>query len=271
MTTSGSTVLVTGAARGIGAEVATHLAGVGHRVAAVDLRGCDETVRRITASGGTALGWTCDVRSEPEVRAVVTAAETELGPLQGLAAVHGVWVTATVPELTLEVWQEVLDVNLTGSFVVCKAVADALLAGSRPGALICVSSNSAQLAWAGGAHYSASKAGLLGMVRGFAFELGRHGIRVNAVCPGTVLSPSTRDWLADPEVARVQDDATALGRIGRPRDVATAIEFLLDMERASWITGETLVVDGGYGIHGVGAGPEQMGLIDTSTGAPPQV
>lgn len=244
--------LVTGAARGIGAATAERLGRGGLAIAALDLREAGETVAAVKRHGVRATAYRCDLRSWDEVASAVERVERELGEIDVVASVAGVWEYVPFLELTPESWHRVLDVNLEGTFNVCRLAAGPMAARNR-GAIVCISSNAAGLAWQGGAHYSASKAGILGLVKGMALELGPRGIRVNAVCPGTVLTPATEAELADPQAEEVQRRACPVGRIGRPEDIAEAVAFLADPERASWITGEALLVDGGFGTHGEGA------------------
>lgn len=245
--------IVTGAARGIGAEVAMTLASAGYRVAAVDIRESDTTVASIVASGGIAQSWPCDIRSWDKVHDVVQSIESTWGAVDALAAVAGVWRPVRFANLTLADWKSVVDVNLQGTFTMCHAATDAMRRSGRGGAVVVISSNAAVLGFEGGVHYSASKAGLLGLVTGMAFELGVDKIRVNAISPGTIATQASEIELVDADIHARQVGATTLGRLGRPSDIASAVQFLLDPNAASWITGITLTVDGGYGSHGEGA------------------
>ena len=241
--------LVAGCAIGIGAGVARQLAREGYTVAAMDVRAPDETVAAISGEGGSARGYVCDVRDWDGVGAVVQQVEDEQGALTAAVAVAGVWETVPFLELTPETWHRVVDINLEGAFVVSRRAAEPM-ARRGAGAIVCISSNAAYMAWQGGVHYSASKAGIVGMVRAMAFELGPRGVRANAICPGTVWSGATDEVLRDPEVMAAQSRAHVIGRVGQPLDIAHAVAFLLDPVRAAWITGEAMLVDGGFGTHG---------------------
>jgi 3-oxoacyl-[acyl-carrier protein] reductase len=244
--------LVTGAAQGIGAAVAERLAEDGYRVAGLDVRPLENTIRTIEAAGGRCIGFECDVRSWARIASVVDQVEAGEGPITVVASVAGVYQPVSFLDLDSDGWSRVVDVNLTGTFNLCRLAARPM-ATRRKGVIVCIASNAAFLAWQGGAHYSASKAGVVGLVKGMALELGPHGIRVNAICPGTVRSPATEAELSDPDRERNQIRACPLGRVGLPSDIADAVAFLADERRASWITGESLLVDGGFGTHGEGA------------------
>jgi NAD(P)-dependent dehydrogenase (short-subunit alcohol dehydrogenase family) len=246
------TALVTGAARGIGAAVAGRLSKDGLAIAVVDVNECDATVESIRAAGGSAEQYRCDVRDFEAVGSAVAAIEARQGPISVVASVAGIWEGVPFLELDPDSWHRLLDVNLTGSFHVCRHAAAAMVSHGG-GSIVCVASNAAYLAWYGGAHYTASKAGLVGLVKAMAFELGPRGIRVNAVAPGTVRTPASEVDLADPDVEAIQVAACPIGRIGVPADIAEAVAYLADADRAAWVTGTTLLVDGGFGTHGEGA------------------
>ncbi len=245
--------LVTGGARGIGGAIAVRLAADGFDVAVADVRDVGATVAAIESRGRRALPLACDVRDDAAVQAAVAATEEHLGPLTAAVQVAGVWETVPFLDLDPAAWRRVLDVNLDGTFHVCRHAARAM-APRRGGAIVCISSNAAGLVWAGGVHYTVSKAGVVGLVKGMAYELGPLGIRVNAVCPGTIETPATAAELADPATRERQAASVPLGRIGRPGDVAEAVAFLVDPVRSAFISGEALYVDGAYGTHGDDAG-----------------
>ena len=174
--------LVTGARQGMGAEIAGRLVRDGYAIAALDVLPCDDVVGEIEGAGGSIAAYRADVRSWQEVAVAVDAVEAEQGPIEALASVAGVWEPAFL-ELTPESWHRILDVNLEGSFNVCRLVTERM-AARRRGSVVCIASNAAYLAWQGGAHYSASKAGLVGLVKGMALELGPLGYASMRSRPG---------------------------------------------------------------------------------------
>lgn len=244
--------LVTGAGRGMGAEIAFALSSDGFAIAAADIRDGGSTADEIVASGGTARAYRCDVRDWDAVASVVGDVERDLGPLR--ACVQVVGVTSPVPFLEMgpATWRKVMDVNLDGTFNVCRLAAERI-AINGGGAVVAISSTAARFTWENAAHYSVSKAAIEQLVRSMAFELGRRGVRVNAVAPGTIRTPSTAGELDSPGSEASEAAACPLGRIGEPMDVAQAVRFLCDESRSMWVTGHSLVVDGGYSTHGQGA------------------
>jgi NAD(P)-dependent dehydrogenase (short-subunit alcohol dehydrogenase family) len=243
--------LVTGAARGMGAAVARRLAAPDVSIAALDLQSCAATVEAIGSLGCKAREYRCDVRDWAGLARTVERIELEQGPVRTVASIAGVWEAVPFLELEPDSWSRVVDVNLTGSFQVCRLAASRM-AERRSGSIVCIASNAAYLAWSGGAHYSASKAGLVALVKAMALELGPHGIRVNAVCPGTVRTPANSEELDLEGVEESEAAACPVGRIGDVNDIAEAVAFLADDERSAWVTGTSLLVDGGYGTHGAG-------------------
>jgi len=244
----------------MGAAIASRLSLDGFAIAALDINSSRSTVTALNDSGAHAVEYRCDVRDWDNVLRVVEKIEEHQGPISVLASVAGVWDGIPFLELNLDSWHRVVDVNLTGTFCVARVVA-ARMASRQTGSIGCVPPNAAYMAWQGGAHYSASKAGLLGLMKGMALELGPYGIRVNAVCPGTVRTPANENELDLPGVEAVQAAACPLGRIGGVGDIAEAVAFLADDAKAAWITGTSLLVDGGYGTHGEGA---EFGAVSTS-------
>jgi NAD(P)-dependent dehydrogenase (short-subunit alcohol dehydrogenase family) len=234
----GRRALVTGGARGIGRAVVERLGSEGARVAVVDL---DEAVR------DGALGLVADVADEAELARAFGAAVEALGGLDVVvanAAVQLIGSDDRADRLELEPWQRTVDVNLTGAFLTVKHGARALLT-TGGGAIVCVGSPAGHYGIAPGLDaYSASKAGVFGLVRVAAIDYAADGIRVNGVFPGITETPMNRWWMDDPD-ARAQTAASIpLGRPAQPEEIASVIAFLASDE-ASYVTGAVWTVDGG--------------------------
>ena len=192
----------------------------------------------------------------------MAAVERDQGPLHAAVQVAGVYRNVHFLDLDPDAWRLVLDVNLDGSFNVCRLAA-APMAARGAGSIVCISSTASWLVWDESAHYTVSKAAIDGLVKGAAYELGPSGVRVNSVAPGTVRTPATAAELALPGVEESEASASPLGRVGETSDIAEAVAFLCDPVRAAWVTGHTLVVDGGYSTHGQGASFGRN--VDTTT------
>jgi len=241
----GKGVLVAGASRGIGEAAAHRFLEEGCRVfiCARGAAGVEETVRRLRALGeidGTA----CDVGNPEDVERLVEAAERFLGGIDVLANNAGVAWQEPFLEITLEHWDQVLDINLRGMFLVAQKVAARMVARGRGGAIVNMSSTNAFEGEAGYTHYNASKGAIVMLTRTMATELGAHGIRVNALCPGKIATPLQGEAEDREYTARYERERIPLGRSGTPEEVAAAYAFLASDE-ATFITGEMLVVDGG--------------------------
>jgi NAD(P)-dependent dehydrogenase (short-subunit alcohol dehydrogenase family) len=259
--TSDRVALVTGASRGMGAHVARRLGEDGFSVALADVRDCEEAARPVRDLGREARAFTCDIADWEAVGELVESVEAELGPLAAAVQVAGIYRIVPFLEMDPRSWRELMDVNLDGTFNVVRHAAAAMAPRGR-GSIVVISSTASWLAWDDSTHYTTSKAAIVGLMRGAAYELGRHGVRVNAVAPGTIRTPGTAQELAMPGVEASEARACPLGRVGETADVAEAVAFLCDARRSAWITGHQLVVDGGYSTHGEASGFGQH--VDTT-------
>ncbi len=243
----GRIALVTGGSRGIGAAICDELAAAGAVVAVNYARNADAAAavcERIAAAGGTAHAVQGDIGSAAGAGALVEHVESEIGPIAALVNNAGITRDDLIMRLSEESWREVIDTNLGGAFFTCRAVARPMMK-RRAGAIVNMSSIVGVRGNAGQTNYAASKAGLLGLTKSLAKELGSRGIRVNAIAPGYIATELTD---ALPEAARDAIlGATPLGRLGEPEDVARAVRFLVS-DAAAFVTGDVLAVDGGLGI-----------------------
>jgi 3-oxoacyl-[acyl-carrier protein] reductase len=236
----GRTAVVTGAGRGIGLAIARRLIADGWMVA-----GCDMLEDELSAAAGI-LGdqfrpYPLDVTDEKAVNASCERILADLGAPFGLVNNAGITRDSLLMRMDLESWEKVLRVNLTGAFLVTKAVSKAMMR-QKQGSIVNISSVVALTGSAGQANYSASKAGLLGFTRSLAREFASRNIRVNAVAPGFIETEMTRVLPA--EVREGYASRIPLARMGLPEDVADAVSFLLG-DASSYVTGVVLPVDGG--------------------------
>ncbi len=240
--------VVTGAGSGIGRAVALRLAREGALVAALDVAADNlaDTVDAITAKGGTAIGYTCDVTSEPSVSETVASAVDALGPPTVVCNVAGIGGFFNTVEMPLEQWEKILAVNLTGPFLVCRATLPHLL--EHRGSIVNVASNTALMGQSYSAAYCASKAGLLMFSKALAAEYLSLGVRVNVVAPGGVDTPLIGAFEL-PEGADTKELAKMMTPMGfsTPAEVAASVAFLASDE-SSYTTGAVLSVDGGLTI-----------------------
>lgn len=267
----GKVALVTGAARGQGRAHAVTLAREGADVVAVDIdrqidsvpydtaRGDDlqETVAAVEALDRRIVARTADVRSSAALEAAVAAGLAEFGRIDVLVANAGIYSMAPLWEMDDEQWQDVVDVNLTGVWRSMKAVAPHMME-RRTGSIVLTSSVNGFEGNPGAAHYAATKHAVLGLMRSAALELGPHGVRVNAVCPGLIDTPMT-NWpgIYDKMAGRPGGDRTdyeasarhfgvLAGQGALPPEVVAHAAAYLASEEAAAITGQTVVVDSGH-------------------------
>jgi 3-oxoacyl-[acyl-carrier protein] reductase len=242
----GRIALVTGGSRGIGAAVCEELGAAGATVVinyARDAAAAETVAGAVTAAGGTAHTVQGDISTAAGASELVAGVESDIGPIDILVNNAGITRDNLIMKLEEEDWRSVIDTNLGGAFFTCRAVARPMLK-RRTGAIINMSSIVGVQGNAGQTNYAASKAGLIGLTKSLAKELGSRGIRVNAIAPGYIATELTE---ALPEEARQAIlDATPLRRLGDPADVARAVRFLAS-DAASFITGDVLAVDGGLG------------------------
>ncbi len=239
----GQVALITGASRGIGRAIALKLASQGSDVAllARDTARLEEVASEARASGVRALVVHVDMSDGDAVEQAVKKAITEMGSLDHVVANAGITADQLSIRLKPEDWDRVLAVNLTGSFRLARAALSSMLR-SRTGRVVFISSVSGLMGNPGQAAYAASKAGLLGLAKSLAKEVGSRGITVNVVAPGLIETDMAR---ALSEAQRAEMVAhVPLGRLGRAEEVAAAVSFLLS-EEAGYITGAVLNISGG--------------------------
>lgn len=240
--------LVVGGAQGIGKAIAVRLGREGAAVAIADID-CpmmDATVKEMGTAGMQARGCTCDVRESAQVRAMVDQAIAWHGRIDVLMYISGIAPPVPFAEISEATWDDTLDTNLRGGFLVSKAVLPHMVARRR-GNLVFMASTNCWDAEASLGHYNASKAGLYLLAKTLAREYGPYGIRSNAVGPGFIQTRLTEPVLKDPEFMKKYDPARGLipvGRLGTPEDVAGPALFLAS-EDASFVNGVLLFVDGG--------------------------
>ena len=233
---------MTGGARGIGAAVSRELARAGARVA-INYRSGAEAATAVAAEiGGIAVQ--ADVADAAQVTALVEQVEAELGPLDILVANAGVTRDTLIIRMSDEEWSDVIETNLRGVFNCCRAVARGMLK-RRSGSIVTLTSVVGLHGNAGQTNYAASKAGIVGLTKSLAKELGSRGVRVNAVAPGYIETELTT--VLPDELKQLILDDTPLARLGDPADVAGCVRFLCSDE-ARFVTGAVLQVDGGLGM-----------------------
>ena len=240
-------VLVTGAASGIGEKVVHAMAREGAQVALGDrdMKGAERVAEAVRRAGGRAHAYELDVTDARAVPGFVEAAGERFGRLDVLVNSAGVREIMPVLELTIEEWNRVMGVNITGTFLCSQAFARAVVGRGGKGAIVNLASTLGVVAAPSRAAYTASKHAVVGLTKEMGMELGELGIRVNAVGPGVIRTPLTERYFQDAAQAQRVKDLHAMARWGEPEEVAKAILFLASDE-ASFCTGTTLIVDGGW-------------------------
>ena len=241
---TGDAIVVTGAAQGIGRAIAVDLAKRGSRLALWDISegGLAETRQLCVEAGGNPLVQTVDVGDPNAVTAAAKITISEFGEVFGLVNNAGIYPRFPISEATAEAWVRVLGVNLLGTVFCSQAFAKNMIANGR-GAIVNMASGRALQGTLRGAHYAASKAGIVSFTKSFALEFAEQGIRCNAIIPGVT---ETAQPLADTTLEELHSRGRKipLGRIGQPEDIARVVAFLLS-EDAAYMTGQSVAVNGG--------------------------
>jgi len=237
--------VVTGGASGIGLGAARQFVADGHHVAILDLKGAEAAATELRTGGTNVIGIEVDVTDRAAVAAAFARVRAELGPVTILVTSAGIEAFDPLLEITAERWDQIIAVNLTGTFsCVQAAVPDMLEAGW--GRIVTISSQSAQSGAPNMAHYSASKGGVIALTKSLAVDLARQGITVNTVSPSLVDTPMARAAEAAGDFLGVDvvGPMVPLGRAGTPADIAAACSFLCG-DGGSYITGQLIGVNGG--------------------------
>jgi glucose 1-dehydrogenase len=255
---SGQVAIVTGASSGIGQAVAIGLADAGAKVV-VNYRGeregAEETAEAVRAAGSEALVVAADVSVEEDVERLYAETKQAFGTLHILVANAGLQRDAPSHEMRLADWQKVIDVNLTGQFLCCRAAIREYLArgpqrdlSRAAGKIICMSSVHDRIMWAGHTNYAASKGGVMLMMQSLAQEYAEKKIRINAISPGAIKTPINEEAWATPDAEAKLLKLIPYGRVGVVEDIANAAVWLAS-DHSDYVTGETLYVDGGMTLY----------------------
>jgi NAD(P)-dependent dehydrogenase (short-subunit alcohol dehydrogenase family) len=238
---------VTGASAGIGAAAALELGRKGYEVAvsATRVENLSDTVGRLEALGARAVPVVLDLRLPHSIEQAMAQVLGVVGHVDVLVNNAGVTLRRSVLEVTPAEWDEVMNVNLKGTFFMSQQMGRHLVAARRPGCIISIASAHGMLGFPLRSTYGITKAGIIHMTRMLAYEWAEHGIRVNAIAPGTVDTPSRAAYFAaNPDARRAMVDRVPLRRFATPEEVAGAVSYLASPQ-AEYITGQTLLLDGG--------------------------
>ena len=249
MTPARPTAIVTGGSSGIGLAISERLARDGSPVSVLDLDGgaAEQAADRIRAAGGTAIGLPVDVSNRGQVDDAVARTRSELGPVLVLVNCAGMDAFDRFVDISTELWERVLSVNLTGTFHCTQAALPDMI-DTRWGRIVNISSSSGQTGAVHMAHYASSKAGMIGLTKALALELGPLGITVNTIPPGSIDTPMSRRSADEGRFGGGTLDDIArhlpVRRIGTPEDIAAACAYLVSDE-AGYVTGQIIGVNGG--------------------------
>lgn len=240
------TAIVTGAGSGIGRGIAKRFAKEGANVVVsdIDTEGGEKVVEETEDSNREAIFVRTDVSKKEDVSELVERTLEEYDEIDILVNNAGVYIQKPITEMEIDEWDKVLDVNLKGTFLMTRSVAQEMVKEDK-GKIINVTSIAGKVGYPNSAAYSASKGGIIAMTRALALELSPRGINVNAIAPGVIKTAMTEDLLEDEEVSEQMLANTPIGRFGEPKDIASAAVYLAS-EESDFVTGETMFVEGGW-------------------------
>lgn len=243
----GKNAVITGASRGLGRHIALALAEAGADVALIgrDLKELESVACEAQQMGRRAIAISSDLSQDDAAADMIAETISELGGIDILVNNAGTNVQQSALEVTSEVWDRIIDLNLKGAFFVAQAAAREMTKRGRGGRIINMASQMAEVGFYKRSAYCASKSGMIGFTRAMAVELAPHGIRVNAVGPTFIDSPLAREMFKDKDIADEVIRRLPIGRLGRMDEVAAAVVFLAT-DGADLITGHHLLVDGGW-------------------------
>jgi glucose 1-dehydrogenase len=255
--------IVTGSSTGIGKACAIHLASLGAKVVvnySSNLEEGQKTVDEIEKNGGIAILVKADVSHEEQVKALFNKTINEFGKLDILVSNAGLQKDSAFLDMTLEQWQKVIDVNLTGQFLCCREAARIFVSQEKAkasevshselsiGKIVLMSSVHDIIPWAGHVNYAASKGGIMMFMKSISQELAHHKIRVNSVSPGAIKTTINKEVWSDPDKYKDLLQLIPYKRIGTPQDVAKAVAWLAS-DDSDYVNGETLYIDGGMTLY----------------------
>jgi len=252
MSIQGKVIVITGAARGIGQEYARSFGAAGARIVAADISDCSATIDLVKKGRADAIGVKLDVADAASAMAMAQAATNAFGRVDGLvnnAALYATLRGGRFDTIAEADWDATMAINVKGIWNCCKAVVP-VMRQAGGGSIVNISSLAATYGMPFGLHYTTSKAAVIGLSRGLARELGRDGIRVNALAPGTVLTDATREFFGqkfEKAVERIRTDQT-IQRSLMPVDLVGTVMWLLS-DASAFVTGQTISVDGGTVMH----------------------
>ena len=248
---SDDVVVVTGGASGIGAAVVTRLLEAGASVAVLDIGDKAEAMHRANCAPNLERAHfrKVDITDEAAVADIIAGIEADVGPITGLVNSAGIGREIPALETSIDVFRKVVEINLAGSFIVSQQVARRMSERGQ-GAIVNIASVSGMFGSSGRVAYGASKGGLITLTKVMAVELAQRGVRVNAVAPGPVETPMTLE-MHSAATRKAWFDGIPQRRYGTTDEIAAAVLFLLKESEASYITGQTIAVDGGFSIAGL--------------------